>query len=140
PGRAPVFGIRINHSEPIAAILETRIPANLQKREAVDAERVTRSIVAAEVGVRNPVAAVTAALLPGAVFGVPVACSTVLPIAPLCDLLRLLLLLRALFLHGPFGSLLLRCALLLSVLCSRGLLLCRSGGLLLGLLSFRCAL
>jgi len=38
---SPEFRIRIDDAEPIAAVLETRIPANVHKGEAVDSERVT---------------------------------------------------------------------------------------------------
>jgi len=41
PVVSPEFRIRVNDTEPIAAILETRKPANLHKGEAVDAERMT---------------------------------------------------------------------------------------------------
>ena len=69
----PVFRIRINGAEPIAAVLKARIPANVPEGKAVDAERVVLAIVAIEIGVRNAVAVVAAALLPIAVLGVPIA-------------------------------------------------------------------
>ena len=40
PVISPEFRVRINHTEPIPAVLESREPANLHKGEAVDSERV----------------------------------------------------------------------------------------------------
>jgi hypothetical protein len=96
PVVSPVFWIRINGTEPIATVLEARIPANLHEGEAVDAERVIPTIVATEIVVRNTVAVVAAALRPSAVLGVPALSTTLLPGAPLFAFLFTLLLLRAL--------------------------------------------
>ena len=53
------------------------------------------AIVVIEIGVRNAVAVVAAALLPIAVLGVPVAGAMLPPVAPLFALLRNFLLARA---------------------------------------------
>jgi hypothetical protein len=96
PVVSPVFRIRINGAEPITAVLKARIPANVHEGKAVDAERVVLAIVAIEIGVRNAVAMVAAALLPIAVLGVPVAGAMLPPVAPLFALLCNFLLVRAL--------------------------------------------
>jgi hypothetical protein len=57
---------------------------------------VVLAIVAIEIGVRNAVALVAAALLPIAVLGIPVAGAMLPPVAPLFALLRNFLLVRAL--------------------------------------------
>jgi len=54
------------------------------------------AIVATEIGVRNPVTVVSAALLPGTVLGFPTGGAMLLPGARLLDLLCLLLLRRPL--------------------------------------------
>jgi hypothetical protein len=66
PVGSPVFWIRINETEPIATILEARKSSHHHEGQAVDAEGVTRTIVATEIRVRNAVAIVAAALLPSA--------------------------------------------------------------------------
>jgi hypothetical protein len=96
PSVSPVFRIRINATEPIAAVLEARIPANLHEGEAVDAEPVTPAIVTTEIVVRNAVAVVAAALLPSTVLGLPTVGAPLLPGTPLFAFLCTLLLLRAL--------------------------------------------
>ena len=117
PVGSPEFRIRINDTEPIATVLEAREPANLHKGEAVDAERVTRTIVAAEIDVRNAVAVVAAPLLPCAVLGIKAVGTALLPFASLFALLGDLLLLRALLLNRlmelPLRNLLVVRALLL---------------------------
>jgi hypothetical protein len=95
PVRSPVLWIRINETEPIPTVLETRIPAYLHKGKAVDPEVVTPTVVVLVVGVRNAVAVIAAALLPGAMFVVPALGTTLLPAAPLFAFLGTLLLLRA---------------------------------------------
>ena len=63
----------------MAAVLETGIPANNYHGEAVDAEPVIPTKVATVTVVRNAVADIAAALLPGAVLGLPVVCAMLLP-------------------------------------------------------------
>jgi len=55
------------------------MPANIHHWQAIDAEPMTLAVVAAETGIRNVVAMVTAALLPVAVFGLPVMCTITPP-------------------------------------------------------------
>ena len=80
PGVSPVFRIRINHTEPMASVLEARIPALHTEGEAGDAEIVIRTIVAAVRIVRNAIAVVAAALLPIAVLRLPVLSAIPLPV------------------------------------------------------------
>ncbi len=67
----PVFRPRVNHTEPIAAVLEAGISAYNEEGEAVDAEPMVAAEVSTEALVRNAVAVVAAALLPSAVVGIP---------------------------------------------------------------------
>jgi hypothetical protein len=55
------------------------MPANVNHRETVDAELVRLAIVAAEPVIRNAVAVVAAALLPGAVLRLPTMGTITLP-------------------------------------------------------------
>ena len=96
PGVSPVFWIWVNETEPIAIVLEARIPAHHHEGEAIDAEPVTSTTVAAEIVVRNAVAVVAAALLPSAVLELPAVGSMLLPGDPLFALLCMPLLLREL--------------------------------------------
>jgi hypothetical protein len=64
PGRRP----RVNRTQPIALVLEARISPNHQEGETGYAETMTRPKVSVEAIVRNAVAAVTTALLPGAMI------------------------------------------------------------------------
>ncbi len=68
PVVSPVLRIRIDRGEPIATVLEARITAYHHEWEIVNAERVIPAIVAAVVGLRNAIAVVAAALLPGAML------------------------------------------------------------------------
>jgi len=123
PVRSPEFRIRINDTEPIAAVLETRKPANLHKGEAVDAERVDRAVVAAEIDVRNAIAVVAAALLPSAVLGVEAVGAALLPFASLFTLLRDFLLMSALLLNRLIGLPLRNLLVVLALLLLFGVLL-----------------
>ena len=89
----PVFRPRVNHSEPIAAVLEAGITANDHHGVAVDSEPVTRTKVAMRTLLRNPIAVIAAALLPVTVLRLPVVCSMLLPSASLFAFLPVLLLL-----------------------------------------------
>jgi hypothetical protein len=79
PVRCPVSRPRVNHTEPIAAVLEAWEPANQFEGEAVDAESVAPTIVATEIRVRNAVAVIATSLTPSAVVGLPIACPMSLP-------------------------------------------------------------
>ena len=102
------------------------LPSNVHNREAVDAKLVRLAIVTAEPVIRNAIAVVTAALLPGAVLRLPATCTITLP----SDLL-LARLSRAPLLCGPVVLLL---PLALLILLSSSLLLSRGIVLLLTLL------
>ena len=102
------------------------MPANIHHGETVNAEPVILPIVAAEAVIRNAVAVVTAALLPGTVIRPPVICAITLP----SDLL-LALLIRVPLLCRPVVVLLTLLILLRSGLL---LLLFRGVVLLLALL------
>src|SRR6266404_5242250 len=67
----PVFRPRVNGTDPIALVLEARVAAHNQEREAVDTEPMLRPKVPTESVIRDAVAAVAATLLPGAVVGIP---------------------------------------------------------------------
>jgi hypothetical protein len=67
----PVAWPWIDDAEPIALVLEARVSTNHQEWESVDAEPVVPAEVSPEPVVRNAVAAIAAALLPGTVIGVP---------------------------------------------------------------------
>src|ERR1700686_1077729 len=55
------------------------MPANIHHRDPVDPERVILALVAAETVIRNAIAVVTAALLPGAVLRLPAMRTITLP-------------------------------------------------------------
>jgi hypothetical protein len=132
PIAGPVFWPRVNQTEPIAAILETAVAANIHHGETVDAEPVILAIVGTETVIGNAVAVVTAALLPGAVLRLPAMCTITLPSdlldvhlsrgASLCGPGVLLLTLLALLILPPSGLLLLLLLALL-ILLPFGLLL-----------------
>jgi hypothetical protein len=67
----PVLWPRVNHTEPIAVVLEAGISAHNQEGEAVDAEPMVSAKASTEALVRNAIAMVATALLPGAVVGIP---------------------------------------------------------------------
>ena len=71
PRRRPPFRPRINERNPIAVVLEARIPAYEEHRKAVDAEELVTPVIEPEAVFRNSVAVMAAALLPGAVFVIP---------------------------------------------------------------------
>src|ERR1035437_10041160 len=71
PIRCPVFGPWINHAEPKAAVLKTRIPAVHHDRHRVDGEEVARPKVLPVTFLRNAFAMIAAALLPGAMLRLP---------------------------------------------------------------------
>jgi hypothetical protein len=79
PAACPIFRPRVNQTEPKAAVLEALISTDKYHREIVDAEPVVLAIVGAETGVRNAVAAVAPALLPGVVIRLPVMRAIALP-------------------------------------------------------------
>ena len=55
------------------------MPADIPHGETVDAEPVILAIVATETILRNTIAAVAAALLPGTVLRLPAVCTSALP-------------------------------------------------------------
>jgi hypothetical protein len=83
PVVSPVFWIRVNGTEPIAAVLEAWKSAHHHERKAVDAERVFLPIVPGVIVVRDAVSMVAAALLPSVVLGFKAAGAILLPIAVL---------------------------------------------------------
>ena len=88
----PITRIWIDHTEPVATILEARISTDYQEGKSANAEAMSHSKVATETIVRNAKTVVSAPLLPAAVIGLPVASTVLLP----CTLLKSLLLGRAL--------------------------------------------
>ncbi len=97
------------------------MPADVHHRETVDAEPVVLAIVATEAVIWNAIAVVTAALLPGAVLGLPAMGTITLPSDLLLALLSGAALLCGPVVLLPSGSLLLLLPLL--ILLSPGLLL-----------------
>ena len=79
PIGCPVLWPRVKNAEPKAPVLKGGIPAKNHQRLAVDAERVTDAKITTEVVIWNPVAGVASALLPGAMFRLPVGCAMLLP-------------------------------------------------------------
>jgi hypothetical protein len=71
PRRRPRFRPRIDKRNPIAVVLEARIPAHEDRRKAVDAEEVVTPEVEPEAIIRNSVAVVAATLTPTAVVVIP---------------------------------------------------------------------
>ena len=67
----PVFRPRVDHTEPIAVVLEAGVSAHNQEGETVDAELVVLAKVSTKALVGNAVAVVATPLLPGAVVGIP---------------------------------------------------------------------
>ena len=72
PVISPGFRPWVNGTDPITLVLEARVSAYHQEGKSVDAESVAGAEVSAVAVVRNAVAAVATALLPGAVIGLPV--------------------------------------------------------------------
>jgi hypothetical protein len=68
----PVRRPWINRTDPITFVLEAWIPTHYQERKALDAEPMIRPEVSPVAVVRNAIAAVATALLPGAMIGLPV--------------------------------------------------------------------
>jgi hypothetical protein len=79
PVGIPVLRPRVNQTEPIAAVMEAAMSPNISHRKTVNAEPVILAIVATEAVIRNVVAVVAAALLPGAVLRLPAVCASTLP-------------------------------------------------------------
>jgi hypothetical protein len=75
----PVFRPRVHETEPEAAILEARIAAVQLKRIAVDAEPMILPKMATIAIIGNAVAVIATALLPIAMFGLPVVRPMLLP-------------------------------------------------------------
>jgi len=88
----PIFRPGVNHSEPIAAVLEAGIAANQHHGVAVNAEGMPRTEVAVVAIIGNVVAVVATALLPVAMLRLPVVCAMLLPGAALFAFLAVLLL------------------------------------------------
>ena len=63
----PVFWPWVNRTEPIATVLEARVPANNQEGKTVDSESMLRPKVSTEPVVGDAVAVVATTLLPIAV-------------------------------------------------------------------------
>jgi hypothetical protein len=72
PVISPGFWPWVNGTDPVTLVLEARVSAYHQEGQAVDAESVAGAKISAVAVVRNAVAAVATALLPGAVVGLPV--------------------------------------------------------------------
>ena len=71
PRRSPRLRPRIDERNPIAVLLEARIPADENQWKPADAEEVIASEVEPEAVFGNAVAVVAATLTPGVVFVIP---------------------------------------------------------------------
>src|ERR1700751_4026907 len=91
PSSSPVLRERIQHREPVAAILKSRISVFILERKAINPESVSIAVISLKIVVRNPVAVITASLLPIAVLVLPVVRAPLLPCADLHPLLIKLL-------------------------------------------------
>jgi hypothetical protein len=90
PVVGPVFGDRVQETEPVAVVLEAGIAAKNYQREAVNAEPVIPTKITAEPVFRNMVTVVAATLLPGAVLGLESIGAMLLPHITLFTLLHAL--------------------------------------------------
>jgi hypothetical protein len=79
PGSFPVFRPRINHTEPEAAILESRISAYDENWSAAHAKPVSTAKMRAEAIVWNTIAPVTSAFAPTTMFMPPIVRAMALP-------------------------------------------------------------
>lgn len=79
PVGSPVFRDRVKYHEPVAAVLEARIPANYQEGQTVNAKPVSPAVMNAVIGVGNQISVVAAAPPPIAVLGLPVGGAMLLP-------------------------------------------------------------
>jgi len=71
PRRRPILRPWIHERDPVAVVLETRIPAHEKHRKGAHAEEVLSPEVEPEAVIGNSVAVIAAALLPGAVLRIP---------------------------------------------------------------------
>jgi len=79
PVGAPVSRPWINHAEPEAIVLEAWIPADHHEGQAFNAEVVIVTEVSTVLLLGDPVAAISAALVPGAMVALPVSGAVLLP-------------------------------------------------------------
>jgi len=75
----PTSWIRIDHAEPVTAILEARISADNQEGEPADSESMTFAEEAAKVIVGDAISAISAPVAPAAVVCLPVVRTVLLP-------------------------------------------------------------
>jgi len=83
PVVSPVFRPWVDGTEPVSAILETRVSSHHHEREDADSEPMIPSKVSAETFIGNTVSVVSATLRPSAVIRLPVTCAMLLPITPM---------------------------------------------------------
>jgi hypothetical protein len=79
PVVAPVGRPRVNDTQPVAVVLEARIPANHDEGQALNTETMVRAEITAKTVVRNAISVVATALLPCAMVRLPVPCPVLLP-------------------------------------------------------------
>ena len=85
----PVFRPWVHETDPVALILETRVPTHNHEGQAVDVESMVLTKISTVAIVRNAVALISATLLPIAMVGIPVLRAVLLPRALLNALLFL---------------------------------------------------
>src|SRR5579859_7741544 len=79
PVISPFAGPRIHKADPVTAVLKAGVSANGHEGEATNTKAMLRSKVSAVTILRDPIPVVAAALLPGAVIGLPVVRTVLLP-------------------------------------------------------------
>jgi hypothetical protein len=79
----PVFRYRVEKSEPITIVFETRTPGKNYQRKAENSEPMVATKITAKTVLWNSVPAVASTLLPGAVLDLPTACAMLFPDAAL---------------------------------------------------------
>lgn len=81
PVIVPISRPGIDHAEPIASVLEARVPTNYQEGKAADPEAMAGAKVSIEPRLRNPIASVPSTLLPASMVRLPVARAVLLKCA-----------------------------------------------------------
>lgn len=79
PVISPVFRPGVDRAKPIAVVLETGVSSHDHEREDADFESMVRPKTSAETVIRYEIPVISAALPPGSVVRLPVACAMLLP-------------------------------------------------------------
>jgi len=79
PSFRPGFRTGINHTEPVATILETRVAFDYDDGDFVNTEPVSAAEISVEAINRDAISVVAAAIVPGAMLALPIVCTLALP-------------------------------------------------------------